>query len=387
MAIREGLTGTRIRERRTISGIKQADLARRVGISASYLNLIEHNRRRIGGKLLLDIAAVLKVEPQVILEGAEAALIAGLREAAEAAGIDTSEAEKAEEFAGRFPGWADALSEAHRRITALERTVETLSDRMAHDPQLAASLHEVLSTAAAIRSTASILEETSDLDAVMQTRFHANIHQDSQRLSESAKILVEFLEADPQDTGARTSAQEDVDNWLAAAGYSFAQLERGERSASQIVDEAPLTSAASRHLATSVLTQMASDAQHVKLGRLEEAVEQGGFDPAGLAARFQVPVSMILRRLAVSQSQNTGLVVVDRAGSLVFRKPVDGFSTPRFGAACTLWPIFEVLNQPGLLLRDYVLQLGQARTIFEIYAISEPVTACLLYTSPSPRDS
>lgn len=56
---RDALTGTRIRERRAMGGLKQSDLARQIGISASYLNLIEHNRRRIGGKLLLDIAAAL----------------------------------------------------------------------------------------------------------------------------------------------------------------------------------------------------------------------------------------------------------------------------------------------------------------------------------------
>ena len=44
------LTGGRIRERRIALGLRQAELAPRAGISASYLNLIEHNRRRIGGK-------------------------------------------------------------------------------------------------------------------------------------------------------------------------------------------------------------------------------------------------------------------------------------------------------------------------------------------------
>ena len=73
---RDTLTGSRIRERRSIAGMRQADLARQVGISASYLNLIEHNRRRIGGKLLLDIAQVLGVEPSMLTQGAEAALIA-----------------------------------------------------------------------------------------------------------------------------------------------------------------------------------------------------------------------------------------------------------------------------------------------------------------------
>lgn len=71
---RSALTGSRIRERRSMMEMRQADLARHVGISASYLNLIEHNRRRIGGKLLMDIAAALQIEPAALSEGAEAHL-------------------------------------------------------------------------------------------------------------------------------------------------------------------------------------------------------------------------------------------------------------------------------------------------------------------------
>ena len=127
--MREGLTGSRIRERRVMAGLKQAELAQQSGISASYLNLIEHNRRRIGGKLLLNIAHALGVEPQALTEGAEAALIATLREAAEDAALTGPESDRADEFAGRFPGWAKVLASSQRRIAALEQTVEALSDR------------------------------------------------------------------------------------------------------------------------------------------------------------------------------------------------------------------------------------------------------------------
>ena len=97
---RDTLTGSRIRERRAMAGMRQADLARQVGISASYLNLIEHNRRRIGGKLLVDIATELGVEPSLLSEGAEAALISTLREAAADASNVQPELDRIDEFAG-----------------------------------------------------------------------------------------------------------------------------------------------------------------------------------------------------------------------------------------------------------------------------------------------
>ncbi|CAN0531036.1 unnamed protein product, partial [Scytosiphon promiscuus] len=50
------LIGTRIRERRRTRKVTQTALAAQVGISASYLNLIEHNRRGIAGKTLLSLA-------------------------------------------------------------------------------------------------------------------------------------------------------------------------------------------------------------------------------------------------------------------------------------------------------------------------------------------
>ena len=115
---RDTLTGSRIRERRLMLGIRQAELARKAGISASYLNLIEHNRRRIGGKLLVDLAQVLGVEPSMLTEGAEAALIAALREAAADAGPKVAELDRTDEFAGRFPGWAEVLASNHHPVGA-----------------------------------------------------------------------------------------------------------------------------------------------------------------------------------------------------------------------------------------------------------------------------
>ena len=61
------LIGPRIRDRRRALGITQASLAARVEISPSYLNLIEGNKRNIGGALLRRIADELGLAVDEVL--------------------------------------------------------------------------------------------------------------------------------------------------------------------------------------------------------------------------------------------------------------------------------------------------------------------------------
>ncbi|SFE31116.1 hypothetical protein SAMN04488523_106154 [Sulfitobacter brevis] len=381
---REVLTGSRIRERRVMAGMKQAELARQSAISASYLNLIEHNRRKIGGKLLLAIARALGVEPQTLTEGAEAALISSLREAAVDAGLSGPEAERADEFAGRFPGWAEVLAGARRRIAALEHTVEALTDRLAHDPHLAASMHELLSTAAAIRSTAAILAETKTLEPEWRDRFHANINEDSRRLSNSAQSLVAYLEADPDATDAGISPQEEVEAFLSRHSYHFEALEAGREDEidSLVRAASDLRSAAARHIATAVLHQLARDAARLPLAQLVAAVEDLGPDPAALAQRMHQPVGRVMRRMATLPELQSGLVVCDRSGTVIFRKSIEGFTVPRFGACCPLWPLFGALGQQGQVTAVRLAQLGGAEAEFDAFAVCEPQSAPAYNTAP-----
>jgi transcriptional regulator with XRE-family HTH domain len=81
-------------------------VALRAGISGSYLNLIEHNRRRIGGKVLLSIAAALEIEPGALAQGAEKRLVTSLRDAAIARPDVEVDLSQLEDFADRFTDWA-----------------------------------------------------------------------------------------------------------------------------------------------------------------------------------------------------------------------------------------------------------------------------------------
>ena len=373
------MVGSRIRERRVMIGLKQAELAKQAGISASYLNLIEHNRRRIGGKTLIRLAEVLGVAPGLLSDGVEATLIAALREAAARAEAEAqveAETDRVEEFAGRFPGWAGLMSDLSRQRQELEATVQALTDRLAHDPQLAASLHEVISTVTAIRSTASILVDTRELEPEWQNRFHRNINEDSQRLAEGAEALVRYLEAAPDAQADIMSPHDEMHVFLDRHAFHFSELEGpggAARVGSVIERSDTLVSEAARSLARGVLQQYSRDARRLPLNDMESAIGQHGIDPCAIAQATGADMPTVFRRLAAipeDLSGPVGLVVCDGSGTVLLRKPALGFAMPKSAPACALWPLFQLLAQPAAPLR---LRLRQAETRVLAMAISEEV--------------
>lgn len=373
---RTALTGTRIRERRTVVGLKQADLARAVGISPAYLNLIEHNRRRVSESLLQALADQLGVGQAALAEGAESALFEGLRDAAAGAvAVETSpETDRIDEFVGRFPGWAGLLAGRQSRVAALERTVEALSERMAHDPFLPATLHEVLSAVTSVRSTAAILAESEDIDPDWRARFHANLHVDSERLAAAAETLVAYLESSGEDEMGLSTPQEEVEAWLEKTNYHLAPLERGQAPDSQtlIAAQPELATTAARQLAEQYILRYRADAVALPLAPFQQAVSDEGIDPGRLAARFGVTLPQVFRRLAALPEAALGLVICDGSGTLTFRRPASGFALPRFGAACPIWPLYQSLSRPTAPIRSSVVMAGRVPQRFLTYAYCEP---------------
>ena len=366
--MRPTLTGTRIRERRLLLGLKQADLARAAGLSPAYLNLIEHNRRRVGAEVLDRLAVALGVEAPVLAEGAESALFDMLREATVGAPAQAAPAELAriEEFASRFPGWAELLAARQGQVARLTRTVEQLSERMAQDPFLAASLHEVLSAITAVRSTSAILAETEDIDPAWRSRFHRNIHQDSLRLTEAASGLVAWLDQSRAPEAGLATPQEEMEAWLAARGWHLPELEGpSPQFADRLVDGAPeLASGAARILARAHLDRAAADASALPFARLRAAIEaHQGVDPVALSRALDRPMGLVLRRLATLPTdlwpEGAAFVTCDASGTLLFRRPSPAFPLPRFGAACALWPLFEALHQPFTPIRQTLETAGR----------------------------
>ena len=74
------LIGRTVRRLRTEQGFSQQALAQRLGISASYLNLIEHDQRNVTASLLIKLAEMLRVDFAALSGAQERELEIGLRE-------------------------------------------------------------------------------------------------------------------------------------------------------------------------------------------------------------------------------------------------------------------------------------------------------------------
>lgn len=222
--------GLRIRAKRKALGRTQASLAEAVGVSPSYLNLIENGKRSIGGALLKRLATELAVDLEALDGAADRRLIQDLSEVAaepvlSEIGLSPQRAaESASEFVGRNGAWARALVALHRAYLDRDREAAALADRLNQDPFLNDAVHRMLTNAAAIRSASEILNDDQELDPEHTARFHTILDDESRRLSDVSRSIAQFLET--AGTRARaTSPMEEVDAFLFERGNVFPRLE------------------------------------------------------------------------------------------------------------------------------------------------------------------
>jgi predicted transcriptional regulator/transcriptional regulator with XRE-family HTH domain len=273
---RRSVLGSRIRDRRRSLRMTQAALAARVGISASYLNLIEANKRSIGGALLKRIGDALEMPLESLDGAAERRLLDELDEIAGAPMLSAlALTGSTSDLAGRHGAWAHALVVLHRAWRDRDDAVHALSNRLSQDPFLGDAVHRMLTRVAAIRSAAEILGTNDDLAPDEQRRFAQIASVESERLSDVAQALATFFDKDVSDARPRTPIEE-VDDFLLDRGNHFAELESvadslraacgdvSERSLADYLTRVQDVSTGYRHVATAphpVRTMAEYDAQ------------------------------------------------------------------------------------------------------------------------------
>lgn len=254
-----GPIGIKISNRRKSLKISQADLARLVGISPSYMNLIERNRRDVGGSLLHRIAANLDIGIDQLTGDAEHKLLQDLDEAFSdplLEGLDFAP-DEARELVAQHPAGAAALARLHKAYSEALANADSYANRLRADPLFSQLLHQILSGITAVRSGAEILEDVPDLDDAERRKFVASITHETRRMTDVAQNLIGQFDRTSQSRRAISPIRElddliiDEKNYFPTLEAAAAEI-RSEIERLGPFGEATLTEALGQRFGVSV---------------------------------------------------------------------------------------------------------------------------------------
>jgi predicted transcriptional regulator/DNA-binding XRE family transcriptional regulator len=377
--------GGRLRRLREDRALSQVELARKLGISASYYNQLENNQRPLTAALIVRLSAALEVDVQTFSEEEEARLIADLRDALSLAAPDEPvPAAELRELASSMPSVARAMVALHKqKREALDR-LDVMASRLGGDAG-----HE-------FPAPLSLMPYEEVRDYFYRSHnYFAELDELAERIAreaalrpgDAARALGERL---GRRHGVRVVLGRGRDGALVAQRrYDAArrelrlsaQLDAGQRAfqiatqlafleAPDVIDrmtrEARFPNDESRQLSRIGLAHYFAGALIMPYGVFLERAERMRYDIEQLGRTFGVGYEPICHRLSTLQRPGmTGVpfffVRVDRAGNVSKRQSATDFHFSRVGGTCPLWNVYEAFAQPGRILTQ-LAQMPDGRT-------------------------
>lgn len=222
------LMGNRIRDRRRELAMSQRALAQRVGISPSYMNLIENDRRPVTAALQVGIARALDVDVKTFAEDAEAIIAADLVEAFSDPLFEAEPAAEAElrQLASRHPAVGGAMLALYRAYRDNRDELAAISERLSDDRYLDDADFEFRSLLTTVRSSSEILRDNADMPLAQRQQFVDVILNDSARLSSVIdRLLGRATAGQYRNVGVARSAADEVADAFQSWNNHLAVLE------------------------------------------------------------------------------------------------------------------------------------------------------------------
>jgi predicted transcriptional regulator/DNA-binding XRE family transcriptional regulator len=384
--------GKRLRILRTREGLSQAAMATRLGISASYLNLIEHDRRPISGNLLLTLAQRFDLDLRSLAATEDQKLVADLMEAFGDPlfeGQPVSEAD-VREIVGTSPEVARAMVHLHHAYSAARGSADMLAEQVIDRQELAGIDRRGLSS-----------EQVSDLIQRHNNHF-PELEAEAERLWKDGRLESEDLFgalAQHLERAHGVSVRVVTVGEMPGAVRRYVPqkkellisevLRRGSRNfqlAYQVglIDCAPtlerlaqdtmLTSPDARALARVALANYFASAVLMPYEEYRKAAEELRYDLDLLGHRFRVSFEQSCHRLTTLHRKGAkgvafDMVRIDIAGNISKKFSATGIRLPRFGGLCPLWNVHAAFLQPGVIhtqlsrLPDGTAFFSVARTV------------------------
>ena len=359
------LIGPRLRRLRQALKLTQARMAEELGISASYLNLMERNQRAMSAKVLLRLSETYDVDLSELTSGTEQQLVGELFDALRDPALGSARVPKTEveDVVGASPAVARALVELHQRYTALTQRLvrDEGEDALAALGRNVPAQDRVRDWLQTKRNYFDDLDRAAEgLHAELDLHRVEPLTALVARMKDEHRTVVRVL---PPDVMAdmlryydRHSGRLNLSELLPAASRRFqiaARLALLERRPliDRIIAESPLAGTDAERLARTTLANYFAAALLMPYGRFLAAAEGLRYDIDALAHRFGTSAEQVAHRLTtLARPGERGVplffVRIDIAGNLSKRFSQGRFVFPRFGGVCPRWDIHAAFSSP-----------------------------------------
>ena len=369
--------GLAVRRLRRASGQTQAAMAGVLGISASYLNLVERNQRPLTATLLLRLAEMFDFDPRQLTATEPGGGIDALRRRLADPmfadlGIDRA---RLHEWLGAAPEGAEAFARAYDRMAAAGA-----SDS---DDPIAPVRREIArwrNHFADLDHAAEVLADelragSADLYGAIAERLRVT-HQLSIRILPVDVMPATLRRLDLHARQVQLSELLDPASRTFAAAFQLAQLEARE-PIEALVKGAGFADRASERLYRRHLTSSFAAGLMMPYGRFLRACKATGYDVELLQRRFGAGFEQVAHRLTtLNRVGARGLpffmLRVDRVGE-ASKRYAGASASPLIEAdgRCPLWDVHAAFDQPGSLVRQLV-ELEDASRWFTIARTVSP---------------
>jgi predicted transcriptional regulator/DNA-binding XRE family transcriptional regulator len=375
MAENKIFAGPRVRRIRNSLELTQTAMAEALGISPSYLNLIERNQRPLTVQLLLKLSAVYKVDLEE-LQGEAAGSVAQLREVFSdplLAGEIPGDQELVEltEAAPNAAGGLVKLYRAYKEQAARLTDLAELLAREGHDASVSA-------TRLPMDEVRDVLEKRPNYFASIETaaeRFHGELKPGDDLagalrnwLAKSHGIVVKLLPVHTMPGLRRRYDRHSMRLFLSERLSPFDQTREMAMEACLLalrdeirgeLDGLKLASDEARRLARFELARYAAHALMMPYGSFLATAKRAKYDIDVLRSRFLVSFEQAANRLTMLQKPGEAgvpffMLEIDNAGHEFRKAGAQAYPQARFGGACPKLNIHAAFAQPAQILVDHI---------------------------------
>ena len=384
---RKLFAGPRIRRLRRELGLTQAAMAESLGISTSYLNLLERDQRPVSAQILLRLVDVFDIDPRGLAGDEEARAQAQLHEVfADPMFRDTplSQAEL-KDLAAASPVAVDALARLYQAYQESRTTTSMLAERLAGDPnaenpEALLALEEVRDfinqqgnhfgalDAAAEELYAEAVAEHDEPYLALRARLQSN-HQISTRIAPVEVMENTLRRFDRHRQTIFLSELLDQPGRSFQLAYQLAYFEQMPEI-ENIIRASGLETKNASTVARISLANYFAAAVLMPYGLFLKTAENNQYDITLLGRRFGTSFEQVCHRLTTLQRPNARgipffLIRVDNAGNISKRFSAAGFHFARFGGTCPRWHVHDAFRIPGKISTQ-IVQMEDATRYFSI---------------------